>query len=126
MGNHTDTKRSRRSRRDQAPGVRGLRLEELIKEAMNLLLESEVNDPHLEGVRISAVNLSPNGARARLFFSMPPPDEHTHHARDVQAALQRATGFFRRELCDTLSLKRTPELCFSFDLAALGRPAGEV
>jgi len=118
MSNCTDMKRSRRSRPDGTPGVRSLRLEELIREEMNLLFESEVTDPNLEGVRITAVSLSPDCARARLFYMV--KDTNTKaSSRELEASLRRATGFFRRELCDALSLKRTPELCFSIDIAVL-------
>jgi len=118
MGNYTDTKRSRRSRRDRTPGIRSLRLEELIREEMNLLLESEVTDPNLDGVRITTVSLSPDGARARLSYVMKHMNTETS-SRELEASLRRATGFFRRELCDALSLKRTPELRFSFDVTAI-------
>jgi ribosome-binding factor A len=83
---------------------------------MNLLLESEINDPNLHGVRITTVSLSPDGACARLFYSM---NHANSHSRVLEASLQRATGFFRRELCDALCLKRTPELRFTLDVAAL-------
>jgi ribosome-binding factor A len=119
MGNYTDTKRSRRSRREQTPGIRSLRLEELIREEMNLFLESEVTDPNLDGVRITTVSLSPDGARARLSYTMTYANTATG-SRELEGALRRATGFFRRELCDALSLKRTPELRFLLDVAALG------
>jgi len=119
MGNYTDTKRSRRSRRDHTPGIRSLRLEELIREEMNLLLESEVTDPNLDGVRITTVSLSPDGARARLFYTMTYTSTETSSSK-LEASLQRATGFLRRELCDALSLKRTPEMRFALDVAALG------
>jgi ribosome-binding factor A len=117
MGSYDDTKPSRRPRRDRTPGIRSLRLEELIREEMNLLLESEVTDPNLKGVRISAVSLSLDGARARLFYSMKHANPNTT-TREVEASLQRATSFFRRELCNALSLKRMPELRFAFDVAA--------
>jgi ribosome-binding factor A len=38
-----------------------------------------------------------------------------------ESRLHRATGFFRRELCEALSLKRTPELRFALDMAAIAR-----
>jgi ribosome-binding factor A len=41
-------------------------------------------------------------------------------SHELEASLRRATGFFRRELCDALSLKRTPELRFLLDVAAMG------
>lgn len=86
---------------------------------MNLLLESEVTDPNLDGVRITTVSLSPDGARARLFYVMNDTNAPAS-SRQLEASLRCATGFFRRELCDALSLKRTPELRFSVDVAALG------
>jgi ribosome-binding factor A len=118
MANYTDSKKSRRSRHDETPGIRSLRLEELIREEMNLLLESEVIDPNLQGVRITLVSLSPDGARARLFYSTTDTSVDTG-SRELEVSLRRAAGFFRRELCDALSLKRTPELRFSFDVAAI-------
>jgi ribosome-binding factor A len=119
MGNYTDTKRSRRSRRDHTPRFRSLRLEQLIREEMNLLLEYEVSDPNLDGVRITTVSLSPDSARAHVFYTMKHMNTETSF-REIEASLRRATGFFRRELCEALSLKRTPELRFSLDVAALG------
>ena len=80
---------------------------------MNFLLGSEINDPSLQGVRITTVTLSPDGASARLYFTMETSDTST----DPDRALRRATGFFRRALCDALSLKRTPELRFAVDPA---------
>jgi ribosome-binding factor A len=94
-------------------------LEELIREEMNLLLESEVSDPNLDSVRITTVSLSPDGARARLFYTMTYTNTEMS-SRELEASLRRATGFFRRELCDALSLKRTPELRYSLDLAVPG------
>src|SRR5262245_1281489 len=98
MGNYADTKRSRRSRRDRTPGIRSLRLGELIREEMNFLLESEISDPSLDGVRITNVSLSPDGARARLFYSMQQVNTETSSG-ELELSLRRATGFFRRELC---------------------------
>jgi ribosome-binding factor A len=122
MGNYTDMKRSRRSRRGRArtQGVRSQRLEELIREEMNALLEFEVTDPSLDGVRITTVSLSPDAARARAFYTMGHSNTvMTSVDTDVDTSLRRATAFFRREICDALALKRTPELRFEPDLPAL-------
>lgn len=118
MSNDAAPKRSRRSRRDRTPGIRGLRLEELIREEMNSLLESEIADPSLDGVKITAVSLSRDGARARLFYVMNASNAPTD-LRALERSLRRATGFLRRELCEALGLKRTPELCFSPDFGAI-------
>jgi ribosome-binding factor A len=47
--------------------IRSARLEELIREELNSLLEGEINDERLEGAWITAVEMSPDGARARIW-----------------------------------------------------------
>ena len=83
---------------------------------MNSLLESEINDRDLDGVRITTVELSHDGARARLWYIM--THEQLEPSPTTERAFQRASGFLRRELCDSLSLKRTPELQFRRDPSA--------
>jgi len=119
MARHGEERGSGRGRRDRPESVRGVRLEELIREELNLLLDSEVADPTLEYVRVTTVSLSPDGSRARVFFLVDRNDTETS-VKDIERSLVRATGFLRRELCDALSLKRTPELRFVLDLEALG------
>ena len=96
-------------------GFRGRRLEELFREELNSVLDFEINDPRLADIRITSVELSRDGARARVFF---------HSRRELAPletvhAFERATGFLRRRLCDALPLKRTPELRFVPDAMAL-------
>lgn len=96
-------------------GFRGRRLEELFREELNSILDFEINDPRLEDICVTSVELSRDGARARVFFRSHPelaPLEALH-------AFERATGFLRRRLCDALPLKRTPELRFLPDPLAL-------
>ena len=84
---------------------------------MNFLFDSEIADRALEGVSITSVVLSPDGGRARLLYTVT-NDSLPEHPESIEAALKRASSFFRQRLCDALSLKRTPELRFAPDLAA--------
>ena len=114
MGKH------RRSR-DSAPrdaGVRGLRLEELFREELNSIIDCEVTDPRLEGTRVSFVELSRDGSRARVWFSIAVSEESAYGTGELEAAFERASGFLRSRLCEGLPLKRTPELSFRHDPAA--------
>lgn len=95
-------------------GFRGRRLEELFREELNSILDFEINDPRLDGIRITSIELSRDGARARVFFRSNPELAQL----DAMHAFERATGFLRRRLCDALPLKRTPELRFAPDPAA--------
>jgi ribosome-binding factor A len=102
-------------------GIRGHRIEELFREELNSLLDSEINDPRLDGVRVTAIELSRDGSRARIWFALALGGVR-FGVRDVLAALERASGFLRSRLCETLVLKRMPELRFRHDPSALVDP----
>jgi len=108
-GKRTRTKKRTRTReREPGDGGRFLRLQELIREEVNFLLRSEIRDPQLDGVEITMVELQ--GECARLWFTAK-TDE------DRMEALDRAAGYMRSQLADSLGLKRTPELRFRRDPA---------
>ena len=113
MGKH------RRSRDgvQRAAGVRSLRIEELFREELNSIIDCEVSDPRLEGARVSFVELSRDGSRARVWFSCASAAAEALNAGELEAAFERASGFFRSRLCDALPLKRMPELSFRHDPA---------
>ncbi|HTA19195.1 MAG TPA: 30S ribosome-binding factor RbfA [Polyangia bacterium] len=87
-----------------------MRLQELIREELNFMLRSEVRDPRLDGVEITMVELSTDGARARVWFT-------TENERATLDALDGATGLLRSDLASSLGLKRTPDLRFRRDQA---------
>jgi ribosome-binding factor A len=96
-----------RSRRERtSDGGRTVRLQELIREEVNLLLRCEVADARLQGVVITFVELA--GECARLWFTAPGEEDRTE-------ALERVAGFLRNQLAESLALKRTPELRFRRD-----------
>lgn len=113
-------RRDRRSRRsiDPSAGIRALRLEQLFREELNSILDGELGDRRFDGVRITVVELSRDGSRARIWYSMHQL-EPVSSAPATQAAFERASSYFRTRLCDGLSLKRTPELTFRHYPAAV-------
>jgi len=74
------------------------------------VFDGEIGDARLDGVRITFVELTADGSCARLWYSAPAGCE----PRD---ALERAAGFLRWRLAESLGLKRTPELRFRRDEA---------
>jgi ribosome-binding factor A len=96
--------------RGASDGMRTVRLQELIREEINLLLRNDVRDPRLADVEITMVELSGDGSRARLWFRAQDDEDKTD-------ALERVTGFLRTELAEGLGLKRTPDLRFRRDPA---------
>jgi ribosome-binding factor A len=116
MGNRRD----RRSRRgvDPSAGIRALRLEQLFREELSSILEGELGDERFDGVRVTLVELSRDGSRARVWYSLS-TDDRLARASAVEDAFERAAPYLRRRLCDALPLKRFPELSFRHDPAAL-------
>ena len=118
MGKH----RTSRDGEGRGAGVRQPRLEELFREELNSILDFEITDPRLEGTRISMVELSRDGSRARVWVSWHADANASastaQNALVLELAFERAAGFFRRRLCEALPLKRMPDLSFRLDPAA--------
>ncbi len=94
------------------PAVRRERLAEAMREVLSELLLTEIKDPRLAGVVISAVDLSGDLKLARAFFSVFGDDERVRQAAD---GLQQARGFLRRESGRRMRLHNPPELEFRRD-----------
>jgi ribosome-binding factor A len=93
-----------------APGHRQARLEHVIQQELQLLLQ-DADDHTLLDVTVSAVTLSADGAMARVHYGLP-PGTSTADSRKIHTSLERAGGFLRAGLADGLDLKRTPSLRF--------------
>ena len=112
MGKTKQQHRStREDERDGGHGYRIGRLQELIREEVNLILRNEVRDPRLDSVVITMVELAGDSSRARLWYTAD-GDE------DRQDACDHIAGFLRTQLAESLGLKRTPELRFRRDPAS--------
>src|SRR5438874_12740998 len=67
--------RSKDEDREDSDGTRIARLQELIREEVNLILRNEVRDPRLDGVVITMVELTGDGSCARLWFTAEGDDD---------------------------------------------------
>jgi ribosome-binding factor A len=94
---------------------RHLRVATELTRAVNELLQAEVKDPRLRGVRISAVDVSGDLRVAKLYYSTLDPDED---CAPVEAALRKAAGFLRGRVAEAIRLRYMPELRFVHDEAA--------
>lgn len=94
---------------------RGLRVAAELQRILNDLLQFEVKDPRLKGVRVSEVQLSGDLGVARVFYSPLDPDAD---ADPIAAALEKAAAFMRSRLGREIRLRRVPELRFTQDESA--------
>jgi ribosome-binding factor A len=94
-----------------ASGKRPGQVGDLIRAELAALIHREVRDPRVGFVTITGVKLSPDLCHAQVYVSVL---EEEREAGAVQA-LQRASGFLRRELAARLSLRNVPTLAFRAD-----------
>ena len=97
------------------------RVEASILDELRSLLRDDVTDPELEGVRLTAIVLAPDGKKARVHFAVPRGRPRTAAER----AFVRTTGFLRARLAESVDLKRTPDLRFVYEAEIDPTSAGE-
>jgi ribosome-binding factor A len=97
--------------RESGAGMRHQRVEVSIQEELASILRDDVNDPELEGVRITGVVLSPDYRSARVHFAVP----RGRPKSACERAFLRASAFLRGRLAEAIELKRTPELRFVYE-----------
>ncbi len=102
------------SKEDASVGQRRLRVAEEVRHALAWILErNESRDPVLAAVAVTVteVRMSPDLRQATVFVM---PLGGRQEAA-VIAALDRAKGFFRRRVAQSVRLKFTPDLAFRID-----------
>ncbi len=91
---------------------RTLRVRQLLKEEISLLIQREVKDARIQEVTVSDVEVSRDLKHATVYVQTLADDEQ---AADVLAGLRSAAGFIRSRLGRELRLRRIPELRFQID-----------
>jgi ribosome-binding factor A len=99
------------------------RVGEQLQAELARLLRAEATDPRVRLVTLTRVDLSPDFARADVYWSTL-PGKGAPSVEEAEAGLASAAGFLRRRLAQEISLRRTPELHFRHDPSlALGDEA---
>ena len=97
-----------------AQGYRPDRVGDQIRQELSdILSRGEVHDPGIGFITLTRVTVTADLQLARVFYTSL-GDEKAR--KDTARALERATGFFRRQVGGRLPhLRRVPELEFRFD-----------
>lgn len=90
---------------------RMLRIADQIQRDLADMLRFRVSDPRFQLVTITHVDVSPDMANALVLISALREKE----INEIIAALNKAAGFFRHELAQSLNLRITPRLKFAYD-----------
>ena len=89
---------------------RGFRVADQIQRDLTELIARELKDPRVGMVTVNAVEVTPDYAHAKVFFSILVGD-----AQETEDALNQAAGFLRNGLFKRLHIHTVPTLHFHFD-----------
>lgn len=89
---------------------RGFRVADQIQRDLTELIARELKDPRVGMVTVQSVEVSPDYAHARVFFSLLKGDP-----QETEDALNQAAGFLRNGLFKRLHIHTVPTLHFKFD-----------
>jgi ribosome-binding factor A len=94
------------------PG-RGVRVADQIQRDLAEIIAFELKDPRVGMVTITEVQVTPDYAHAKVFFTMLPDDEEA--VKNTVAGLQKAAGYIRGQLGRRLTIHTIPDLHFVHD-----------
>jgi len=88
------------------------RMNERMRTILSELLLREVSDPRLQGITVTEVSVDPEIHYADVYVNALGDESRKD---DVMQALERASGYLRREVGKHISTRNTPELHFHWD-----------
>jgi ribosome-binding factor A len=93
--------------------TRGLRVADQIQRDLSEIIAFELKDPRVGMITITEVQLTPDYAHAKVFFTMLSDDKEA--IKNTVAGLVKASGYIRIMLGKRLSIHTLPELHFIHD-----------
>ncbi len=91
---------------------RALRVGDTILKEVAFLLLRKVRDPRVEGVTVTGVHMSDDLRQARIYYSFLGEKSRINR---VQAGLDSAKGYIKREIGTRMALRYVPEIKFVYD-----------
>ena len=94
------------------PPGRMPRVDEAVREVLSGAISTELKDPRIGFVTVTAVKTSPDLRRATVYVSVLGDAARRENSL---AGLRSAHGFLQRRVAGELRLKHTPTLLFEYD-----------
>ena len=94
----------------KSPSNRSFKVADQIQRDLTELIARELKDPRVGMVTIQGVEVTPDYAHAKVFFSV-----LVGSPEETQEALNQAAGFLRNGLFKRLHIHTVPTLHFQFD-----------
>lgn len=91
---------------------RARRIADQIQRELSNIIRSELKDPRVGMITLTGVEVSPDHARATVFFTVL---GESGKAQETATALGHAAGFLRTQLARRVKLRTVPQLQFRYD-----------
>jgi ribosome-binding factor A len=88
------------------------RVADQVQRELSDILRSELKDPRVGMITLTGVEVSPDFAHAKVYFTSL---AEAAQRDEVRAGLKRASGFLRTMLGARMKIHNTPELHFVYD-----------
>ena len=95
---------------------RGQRVADQIQKDLSELIAFELKDPRVGMITLAEVQLTPDYAHAKIYFTMLKDDAET--VKNTLAGLNAASGYLRNQLGKRLHIHTLPQLHFWHDTSA--------
>ncbi|KPK18563.1 MAG: ribosome-binding factor A [Betaproteobacteria bacterium SG8_41] len=93
---------------------RSRRIAEQVQRELSEIIRMELKDPRVGMITITEVEVTPDTAYARVYFTLMGDAERI---KETTAALTHAAGFLRSELAHRMKLRIVPQLVFKYDVS---------
>jgi ribosome-binding factor A len=97
--------------------ARGLRVADQIQRDMSEIIWAELKDPRVGMVTLTEVQLTPDYAHAKIYFTSLADDPET--IKNTLQGLNKAAGFLRNQLGLRLRIHTLPQLHFVHDTSTM-------
>lgn len=87
------------------------RIEKEMHREVSKIVELEVKNKKLEFVTITSCHVTNDLSFAKIYFTCLKEEDK----KEVEKALNQASGFIRKQLANIMNLRHTPELTFVYD-----------
>ena len=93
--------------------LRAQKVSDFLRKEISLLISSEINDPRLKNINITAVKVSSDIGQATVFYTI--IGQNVSGKDITPKILEKLSGMLRSRLSKIMKIRRVPKLSFRFD-----------
>ena len=91
------------------------KVSDLLKKEISLIISSEIKDPRLRNINITAVKVSDDIGIATVFYTVIGESIQKTHSNIDSKILVKLSGMIRSNLAKKIKIRRIPKIKFRFD-----------